>query len=226
MNRNITFDSLIVEKMNGIQGGFQTMKKLNRLKKIAIAGGVLLSMSAFTLTNNKADAASFTHTVQSGDTYWKIAESIGVPVGNLETANHWESLYPGENIIIPNSPFTAAQKDLLARLVHAEEVGEPYAGKVAVASVVLNRIKSPDFPNTLEGVIYQISNGHYQFTPVANGQIIQPADAASKAAVNEAIAMEGQGKGSLFYYNPATTSSAWIKSLPITCVIGHTVFAK
>ncbi|MCM2531308.1 cell wall hydrolase [Neobacillus pocheonensis] len=198
---------------------------MNKLKKLVIAAGVLLSMSAFTL-NSKTDAASFTHKVQSGETYWKIAKGLGVPINSLEAANHWSSLYAGKNIVIPNSPFTAAQKELMARLVHAEAVGEPYAGKVAVATVILNRIKSPDFPSTLEGVVYQISNGHYAFTPVQNGQINQPADGASKEAVNEAIAIEGKGKDSLFYYNPKTSTNSWILSRHVVARIGNHVFAK
>lgn len=198
---------------------------MKKLKKLVIAAGLLVSMSAFTFTG-KMDAASFTHTVKYGESYWKIAKGFGVPVNSLEAANHWSKLYSGKSITVPNSPFTAAQKDLMARLVHAEAVGEPYAGKVAVATVILNRIKSPNFPNTLNGVVYQIANGHYAFTPVQNGQINQPADAASKAAVNEAIAMEGKGSGSLFYYNPKTSTNSWILSRQVTCRIGNHVFAK
>lgn len=202
------------------------MKKLNKLKKMAIAAGVLLSMSAFTLTNNKVDAASFTHTVSSGQTYWTIANEFGVPLNSLESANNGGALYAGENIVIPNSPISAADKDLLSRLVHAEAQGEPFAGQVAVATVVLNRVLSPDFPDTVPGVIYQISNGYHAFTSVANGTINQPANATNMAAVDEALALMGRGSGSLYFYNPATTTSAWMKSLPIVCVIGHHVFAK
>jgi N-acetylmuramoyl-L-alanine amidase len=201
------------------------MKKLKKLKKLVIAAGVIFSMSAFTL-NSKTDAASFNHKVQNGETYWKIAKGFGVPLNSLEAANHWSHLYPGKNIVIPNSPVSAADKALMARLVHAEAVGEPYAGKVAVATVILNRVKSSKFPNTVPGVIYQISNGHYAFTPVENGQINQPADAASKRAVNEAIALMGRGNGSLFFYNPATAKSSWVTTRQVTVRIGHHVFAK
>ncbi len=135
-------------------------------------------------------------------------------------------LYIGENITIPTSPLTTYEKDLLARLVNAEAKGESYAGKVAVATVVLNRVESKDFPNTVKSVIYQISNGHYAFTPVQNGAINQSASAESKRAVNEAIAMKGLGSGSLFFYNPKTAQSQWIKSRPVTTVIGNHVFAK
>jgi N-acetylmuramoyl-L-alanine amidase len=200
---------------------------MKKLKKLVIAAGLILSMSAFTLnTKSEAAVAGAAHKVQYGETYWKLAKGFGVPVNRLEAANNWKSLYAGEYIVIPYGKYTAAQKDLLARLVHAEAMGEPYAGKVAVATVVLNRIRSSQFPNSLNGVIYQISNGHYAFTPVQNGQINQPADYASKRAVNEAIAMEGQGKGSLFYYNPATSSNSWILSRTVVARIGHHVFAK
>jgi N-acetylmuramoyl-L-alanine amidase len=114
----------------------------------------------------------------------------------------------------------------MARLVHAEAVGEPYAGKVAVAAVIINRVRSADFPNTVKGVIYQIANGHYAFTPVENGRINQPADAASKKAVNEAIALTGKGNGSLFFYNPKTSTSSWITSRPVTVTIGNHRFAR
>lgn len=200
---------------------------MKKLKKLVIAAGLILSMSAFTLNmKSEAAVAGTAHKVQSGETYWKMAKEFGVPVKSLMAANNDRSLYAGENIVIPYSTVSAADKDLMARLVHAEAVGEPYAGKVAVASVILNRVRSNQFPNTIRSVIYQISNGHYAFTPVQNGQINQAADSASKKAVNEAIAMEGQGKGSLFYYNPATSSNSWIFSRPVVARIGHHVFAK
>lgn len=197
---------------------------MKKLKKLIVAAGVMLSISAFTLTN-QAEAAT-TRTIQYGETYWKIAKGFGVPINSLMSANNSKPLIAGQNMILPNSPISAADEELMARLVRAEAVGEPYSGKVAVATVILNRVKSPDFPNTVRGVIYQISNGHYAFTPVANGQINKPADAESKRAVNEAIAFMGKGKGSLFFYNPKTATSSWITSRQVTVRIGNHVFAK
>ncbi|MEH7081624.1 cell wall hydrolase [Neobacillus drentensis] len=184
-------------------------------------------MSAFTL-NGTTEAATTTHKVQTGETYWKIAVKYGVTVNNLKKANNKTSnlLYAGSNLVIPNSSVTTAEKDLMARLVRAEAVGEPYAGKVAVATVILNRVSSPDFPNSVKGVIYEKANGYYAFTPVKNGTINQPADAASKRAVNEALAFRGQGNGSLFFYNPKTAVSKWIYSRPVTVTIGNHRFAK
>jgi N-acetylmuramoyl-L-alanine amidase len=200
---------------------------MNKFKKLVIATALMFSVSAFTL-NTKSEAAitGTNYKVQSGQTYWKIATGFGVPLTTLMEANNSKYLYAGDNIVLPYASFTPAEKELMARLVRAEAVGEPYSGKVAVATVILNRVKSPDFPNTVRSVIYQISNGHYAFTPVQNGQINQPADAASKRAVNEAIALMGKGKGSLFFYNPKTASSSWILSRQVTVRIGNHVFAK
>ncbi len=197
---------------------------LKKLTKLVIATGIIFSFSAFTLTS-KSEAAT-THTVKQNETYWKLAKGFGIPIGSLEAANHWKPLYTGNHIVLPNSPISMADKNLLARLVHAEAVGEPYAGKVAVASVVLNRVASSKFPNSVHGVIDQVSGGYYAFTPVKNGQINQPADAASVSAVNEALALKGKGSGSLFFYNPSTAHSFYDASRQVTVVIGHHVFAK
>lgn len=200
--------------------------KFNKLKKLVIAAGMMVSLSAFTLTTKSEAATGTAHKVQYGESYWKIAKGFGIPVNSLMAANHNAPLYAGETITLPYSSISMSDKDLMARLVHAEAIGEPYAGKVAVATVILNRVSSPDFPNSIRKVIYQISNGHYAFTPVQDGRINQPADAASKRAVNEAIAFKGQGNGSLFFYNPRTAQSKWIFSRPVTVTIGNHRFAK
>lgn len=197
---------------------------MKKFKKLIVAAGLLFSISAFTLSNQTEAATP--HTVQYGETYWEIAKGFGIPVNSLVNSNNSKSLIAGRNMILPNSPISAADKELMARLVRAEAVGEPYAGKVAVATVILNRVKSSQFPNSVRSVIYQISNGHYAFTPVQNGQINQQADYSSKRAVNEAIALMGKGKGSLFFYNPRTAKSSWISSRQVTVRIGNHVFAK
>lgn len=110
---------------------------------------------------------------------------------------------------------------LLAKLIHAEARGESYTGQVAVGAVVLNRVKSSSFPNTISGVIYQ----KYAFTAVDDGQMnLEPNETARKAAI---AAMNGwdPSYGALYYYNPATASSQWIFSRQTTVVIGRHVFA-
>jgi len=197
---------------------------MKKLKKLLVAAGLMFTISAFTLSN-QTEAAT-THKIQYGETYWNIAKGFGIPINSLMNTNGSKPLIAGQYMTLPNSPISAADKDLLARLVRAEAVGEPYAGKVAVAVVVLNRVKSDQFPNTIREVIYQISNGYYAFTPVANGQINQPADYASKRAVNEAIALMGKGNGSLFFYNPNTATNSWVASRPVIAKIGNHVFAR
>lgn len=200
---------------------------MNKFKKLVIATGLMLLMSAFTLNQNtEAASAGTTHKVQYGETYWKLAKGFGVPVNKLMAANNYKPLNAGQNMVIPYSTVSAADKDLMARLVRAEAKGEPYAGKVAVATVILNRVKSAKFPNTIRGVIYQNEYGHYAFTPVENGTINQPADYTSKRAVNEALAFSGQGQGSLYFYNPKTSTSGWIFSRPVTVTIGNHRFAR
>jgi len=174
------------------------------------------------------EAASVTHTVRSGDTLWKISNWYGVGLTTLKQTNNQTSnmIYVGQKLVIPQATISESDKDLIARLVSAEAKGEPYAGKVAVATVILNRLDHPDFPNTVRDVIYQIDHGYYAFTPVQNGTINQPADAQSKKAVTEAVAYRGQGNGSLYFYNPNTASSSWIYSRPVTVTIGNHRFAK
>lgn len=197
---------------------------MKTLKKLIVAAGIVLSFSAFTLIE-EAEAAT-NRTIQSGDTYWKVATGFGIPVSDLMKANNNKPLITGQNMTLPNATVSPADKDLMARLVRAEAVGEPYAGKVAVAVVVLNRVKSNEFPNTIRNVIYEKSNGYYAFTPVQNGEINKAADAESKRAVNEAIALGSQGNGSLYFFNPKTAKSDWILTREVTVTIGNHRFAR
>lgn len=190
------------------------MKKL-----IAFIAFVSLTFSGLGST-----LAASNHTVQRGDTYWKIASLYGVSVNQLMSANKAtnSTIFVGQNLTVPASSITNAEKDLLARLVEAEAKGESYAGKVAVATVILNRVDSSLFPNSVKAVIYQTG----QFTPVSNGQINTPASSESKRAVNEALAFRGKGSGSLYFYNPSKTTNTWLRSKQVTVKIGQHVFAK
>ena len=109
----------------------------------------------------------------------------------------------------------------LARLVHAEARGEPYVGKVAVAAVVLNRVRSASFPNTISGVVYQAG----AFDCVADGQINLAPDNDSLRAARDAMNGWDPTGGCVYYYNPATATSAWIWSREVRLTIGAHVFA-
>ncbi len=111
---------------------------------------------------------------------------------------------------------------LLARLVYGEARGEPYKGKVAVAAVVLNRVKSSSFPNSVSGVIYQTG----AFSVVSDGQInLSPDEEALKAAKDAMNGYDPTG-GCLYYYNPAKTTNKWMLSKPVLLRIGNHAFFK
>lgn len=113
------------------------------------------------------------------------------------------------------------EKELLARLVHAEAEGEPFVGKVAVAEVVLNRVEHEKFPDTIEEVIYQKN----AFEPVQNGTINEPANEESLKAVEEALTEQQHEEELLFFYNPDTATSDWIFSREVIKTIGNHSFA-
>lgn len=110
---------------------------------------------------------------------------------------------------------------LLAKCVYAEARGEPYVGQVAVAAVILNRVESPEFPNTIAGVIYQ----PYAFTAVSDGQINLEPDQTAYNAARDAMNGWDPTYGCLFYYNPSTATSSWIYSRQTVVTIGEHVFA-
>ncbi|AJD25543.1 cell Wall Hydrolase family protein [Clostridium botulinum] len=117
----------------------------------------------------------------------------------------------------PTVNYTESDLDLLARLITVEAQSEPYSAQVAVASVVINRIKSSQFPNSISSVIYQKSDGYYQFTPVLNGWINKPA--------KEALYRSDPSKGALYYFDNTATNK-WLWSKPITARIGNMVYVK
>lgn len=110
---------------------------------------------------------------------------------------------------------------LLARLVHGEARGESYTGKVAVAAVVLNRVRSAAFPNTISGVIFQSG----AFDCVTDGQLWLTPDEESIRAAKDALAGWDPTSGCVYYYNPATATSSWIWSREVRLTIGAHAFA-
>ena len=117
--------------------------------------------------------------------------------------------------------YNESETYLLGRLVHGEARGEPYVGKVAVAAVVLNRVKSSSFPNTISGVIYQAG----AFDAVADGQINLTPDDDSLRAARDALNGWDPTGGCLYYYNPATATNGWIWSRTVQLSIGKHNFA-
>lgn len=120
-----------------------------------------------------------------------------------------------------NGKYSNADMQLLARCIYAEARGESYTGQVAVGAVILNRVKSPKFPNTISGVIYQKN----AFTAVSDGQINLTPDQTAMNAAKDAVNGWDPSYGCLYYYNPAVATSSWIFSRETVTVIGKHVFA-
>ena len=113
---------------------------------------------------------------------------------------------------------------LLARARNGEARGEPYEGQVAVGAVILNRVKSSKFPNTIAGVIYEPG----AFTAVSDGQInvaISESSTVVKAARDALNGWDPSG-GALYYFNPATATNKWIWSRPLIKTIGKHRFCS
>ena len=121
-----------------------------------------------------------------------------------------------------SSSTSNSDLNLLARLVYAEARGEPYTGQVAVAAVVLNRVKNSSFPNSVAGVIYQKG----AFSVVDDGQINLTPNQTAYSAARDAINGWDPTYGAIYYFNPKTATNGWIWSRPVTVVIGNHRFCK
>jgi len=185
------------------------------------------------------------YTVVSGDTLYSIADRNGTSVDAIKQANKLTSnnLSIGQTLTIPSSQTTVApaspkfaaehhsvvdQEELewLAKMIYSEARGESLEGQIAVGAVIMNRVKSPLFPNTVKEVIFEKSYGYYQFTPAQNGAIHE-ADPGPQQMEAAKRAMNGEDptNGALFFYNPDKTSSTYLRSLEVSTKIGNHVFA-
>ncbi|MED1791720.1 cell wall hydrolase [Brevibacillus nitrificans] len=126
--------------------------------------------------------------------------------------------------LVRNGKVKVSERDmeLLARLVYAESRGEPYEGQVAIAAVVLNRVASSEFPNSVREVIFAPN----AFSPVNGDHLSQKTNESARKAVQDAVNGKDPTKGSLYFFNPDTATSKWIWSRPQTVVIGNHRFAR
>ena len=128
------------------------------------------------------------------------------------------------NKVYAASSASTSDVQLLARTINGEARGEPYEGQVAIGAVILNRVKSSNFPNTVAGVVYQKG----AFTAVQDGQINIPISEGStvyKAAEDAKNGWDPTG-GAIYYFNPNTATNNWIWSRPYITTIGKHRFCK
>lgn len=131
-------------------------------------------------------------------------------------------IYSSNSSSSGSSGSNSSDINLLGRLIYGESRGEPYTGQVAVGAVILNRVKSSSFPNTISGVIYQPG----AFDAVSDGQInLTPNSTATKAA-QDALNGWDPSYGAIYYFNPSTATNKWIWSRPMTVTIGKHRFCK
>ena len=129
-----------------------------------------------------------------------------------------------KNVNAASNSNSTSDVQLLARAINGEARGEPYEGQVAVGAVILNRVKSPKFPNTIAGVIYEPG----AFTAVSDGQInvtISEDSTVVKAARDALNGWDPSG-GAIYYFNPATATNKWIWSRPLIKTIGKHRFCS
>ncbi|NMM65736.1 LysM peptidoglycan-binding domain-containing protein [Clostridium sp. P21] len=205
-----------------------TIMKDNNLTSTTIYPGKVLTVPGYI------------YTIKSGDSLYLICQRYGISISSLRQANNkWDNyLNIGDKLILPgvtatntnstavsttNNSYTANDLDLLSRLIMAEAQGEPYNAKVAVGAVVLNRVKDSRFPNSIYSVIYQKSDGYYQFTPVVNGWIDRSASAECVQAARDALNGTDPSNGAAYYFDYSTTNQ-WLWSKPLAARIGKLVF--
>lgn len=190
-------------------------------------------------------AEAATYNVNYGDSLFSIGQKFGVSYLTLEQVNGLGDLiYPGQTVYIPDSAiaaqtsgqtsgsdsqsgeryysFTSAYYPsndeiyLLARLIYSEAKGEPFEGQVAVGAVVMNRVKSPLFPDTISDVIFEL----WQFEPVLNGAIWQYPNSVAIQAARYAVNGWDPTGGALYFFNPDKVYAPFFAGLRYLCRIG------
>lgn len=210
----------------------EALKYANGLQSNVIYAGQQLRLPS----GSGQSGTGWQYTVRPGDTLYLLAARYGTTVDALRRANGLatNTLYVGQVIRIPagsgggTNPASPSESDLelLARLVSAEAAGEPYAGQVAVAATILNRLNDPKYPKTIPDIIYQYADGAYQYSPVMDGRIDQPATASAIAAVRDALNGWDPSYGATGFYNPSKTDNPWVRAQPVTTSIGNHVFFR
>ena len=159
--------------------------------------------------NDRCHAVPSAVYVENGRTY--------VPVRALCNALgwqvRWDSALGGAAVATGRQAESWSEEDLywLSRVISAESRGESLAGQMAVGHVVMNRVASPEFPNTIREVVFDKKDG-VQFEPVSNGTIYDEPTAQSVAAAKAVLSGSESVVGDcLYFYAPALSQGTWIR---------------
>lgn len=146
-----------------------------------------------------------------------------IPVRSLATILNakvnWDGQYYNVEISKPSvqvpdtmidKTFTHDELYWLAKIINAESGGEIQKGKVAVGDVILNRVESPLFPDTIYGVIFDTTYS-VQFEPIINGSIYENASIHSIGAAKNSLTNASTVGKCLYFLNPTIAQSSWIQ---------------
>jgi len=201
----------------------ETLQRANGLKNSVIYPGQVLWVPTY-------------HFVAPGESLYLISKKYGIHYSEIMRHNGLKStnIYPGQKLFIPEprqavsrgwiSRLSPAEMDLLARLITAEADSESFITKVAVGAVVLNRVASGDFPNSIAQVVYQVDEaGHYQFEPVLNGWINRPASEEAIRAAKEAVKGWDPTNGALYFWE-SWVKNQFLNSRPVSTILDAFTF--
>ena len=152
----------------------------------------------------------------------RFQQKNGLAVDGIAGTNTLKAMGITTSLSSSSSTNNSSNVNLLARAIYGEARGEPYTGQVAVGAVIMNRVRSSKFPNTIAGVIYQSG----AFDAVSDGQINLQPDTTAKKAAQDALNGWDPSYGAIYYFNPSTATNKWIWSRPMTVTIGKHRFCK
>ena len=152
----------------------------------------------------------------------RFQQKNGLKVDGIAGTNTLNAMGIMQSSSSESSSSNSSNVNLLARAIYGEARGESYTGQVAVGAVIMNRVRSSKFPNTISGVIYQRG----AFDAVSDGQINLAPDATAKKAAQDALNGWDPTYGAIYYFNPNTATNDWIWSRPMTVTIGKHRFCK
>ena len=146
-------------------------------------------------------------TVENGRTYVPlrlVAEALDHRV-------EWDSYLSGAAVTSSHAAYNAVDLYWMSRIIYAESGAEPPEGQIAVGNVVLNRVASAEFPNSVPGVIFDQTNG-IQFEPVENGTVYRAPSPRSLEAARQVLDGENTVGDAMYFYAPALSQGTWINA--------------